>query len=104
MPIGELAALPPDAPRVILATGNWWAKGLIIRRWILAGHDDLLEGPLQPYAGRLHREHASKDDVRIIDFIDPGHPALLDDVEQAKKWLRGDGIPACRVVRGHGVV
>jgi superfamily II DNA or RNA helicase len=34
-------------------------------------------GTLQQYAGRLHREHASKADVRIIDFIDAGHPALL---------------------------
>ena len=34
-------------------------------------------GTLQQYAGRLHREHASKTDVRIIDFVDTGHPALL---------------------------
>ncbi len=32
---------------------------------------------MQQYAGRLHREHASKTDVRIIDFVDTGHPALL---------------------------
>ena len=35
------------------------------------------KGTLQQYAGRLHREHATKADVRIIDFIDAGHPALL---------------------------
>ncbi len=35
------------------------------------------KGTLQQYAGRLHREQASKADVRIIDFIDAGHPALL---------------------------
>lgn len=35
------------------------------------------KGTIQQYAGRLHREHASKADVRIIDFIDSGHPALL---------------------------
>ena len=29
------------------------------------------------HLGRLHREHASKADVRIVDFIDAGHPALL---------------------------
>jgi superfamily II DNA or RNA helicase len=34
-------------------------------------------GTLQQYAGRLHREHADKSDVRIIDFVDTGHPALL---------------------------
>lgn len=35
------------------------------------------KGRLQHYAGRLHREHASKADVRIIDFVDTDHPALL---------------------------
>ena len=35
------------------------------------------KGTLQQYAGRLHREHANKTDVRIIDFVDTGHPALL---------------------------
>jgi superfamily II DNA or RNA helicase len=27
------------------------------------------KGTLQQYAGRLHREHASKSDVRILDFV-----------------------------------
>lgn len=35
------------------------------------------KGTLQQYAGRLHREHANKTRVRIIDFVDAGHPALL---------------------------
>src|SRR5258706_11239642 len=35
------------------------------------------KGTLQQYAGRLHREHADKTRVRIIDFVDTGHPALL---------------------------
>jgi superfamily II DNA or RNA helicase len=35
------------------------------------------KGMLQQYASRLHREHSSKTDVRIIDIVDTGHPALL---------------------------
>ena len=35
------------------------------------------KGTLQQYAGRLHREQANKTRVRIIDFVDAGHPALL---------------------------
>jgi hypothetical protein len=31
------------------------------------------KGTLWQYAGRLHREHATKTDVRIIDFVDTGH-------------------------------
>jgi len=34
-----------------------------------------LKGTRQQYAGRLHREHVSKTDVRIIDCVDTGHPA-----------------------------
>lgn len=42
-----------------------------------SGCSVFVDADLQQYAGRLHREHASKTDVRIIDFVDTGHPALL---------------------------
>ena len=77
--IGELEALPPDAPRVILATGKLVGEGFdhpALDTLVLAMPVSW-KGTLQQYAGRLHREHASKADVRIIDFIDSGHPALL---------------------------
>lgn len=35
------------------------------------------KGILQQYVGRLHREHASKTDVRVIDFVDTGNAALV---------------------------
>ena len=35
------------------------------------------KGTLAQYADRLHREHASKNSGRIVDFVDDGHPALL---------------------------
>jgi hypothetical protein len=34
-------------------------------------------GTLQQYAGRLRREHATKTDVRMIDFVGMGNPALM---------------------------
>ncbi len=77
--IGELAALPPGVPRVILATGKLVGEGFdhsALDTLVLAMPVSW-KGTLQQYAGRLHREHASKADVRIIDFIDAGHPALL---------------------------
>ncbi|KFJ89822.1 DEAD/DEAH box helicase [Pseudomonas sp. 1-7] len=77
--IGELEALPDDAPRVILATGKLVGEGFdhpALDTLVLAMPVSW-KGTLQQYAGRLHREHASKADVRIIDFIDSGHPALL---------------------------
>lgn len=77
--IGELGALPPDAPRVLLATGKLVGEGFDhppLDTLILAMPISW-KGILQQYAGRLHREHANKADVRIIDFVDAGHPALL---------------------------
>ncbi|WP_137817570.1 DEAD/DEAH box helicase family protein [Pseudomonas sp. 2FG] len=77
--MGEMAALPSDVPRVILATGKLVGEGFdhpALDTLILAMPVSW-KGTLQQYAGRLHREHADKADVRIIDFVDAGHPALL---------------------------
>lgn len=37
---------------------------------------------MQQYAGRLHREHTDKARVRIVDFVDAGHPSLM------RMWAR----------------
>lgn len=66
-------------PRVLLATGKLVGEGFdhpALDTLVLAMPISW-KGTLQQYAGCLHREHASKADVRIIDFIDTGHPALL---------------------------
>jgi superfamily II DNA or RNA helicase len=49
------------------------------------------KGTLQQYAGRLHREHATKTDVRIIDFMDTGHPALLRMWDKRERGYRAMG-------------
>ena len=49
------------------------------------------KGALQQYAGRLHREHATKTDVRIIDFVDNGHPALLRMWDKRQRGYRAMG-------------
>ncbi len=46
---------------------------------------------LQQYAGRLHREHASKTDVRNIDFVDTGHAALLKMWDKRQRGYRAMG-------------
>ena len=77
--ITELEALPPGAPRILLATGKLVGEGFDhppLDTLVLAMPVSW-KGTLQQYAGRLHRQHASKADVRIIDFVDTGHPALL---------------------------
>jgi len=77
--ITALDALPPEAPRILLATGKLVGEGFDhppLDTLVLAMPVSW-KGTLQQYAGRLHREDASKTDVRIIDFVDTGHPALL---------------------------
>lgn len=77
--IAELEALPPDMPRVLLSTGKLVGEGFDhppLDTLVLAMPISW-KGTLQQYAGRLHREHVDKTHVRIIDFVDTGHPALL---------------------------
>ncbi len=91
--IVALESLPPNAPRVLLATGRLVGEG-----FDHAPLDTLVlampvswKGTLQQYAGRLHREHASKTDVRIIDFVDTGHPALLRMWDKRQRGYRAMG-------------
>jgi len=77
--ITDMDALPSITPRVLLSTGKLVGEGFDhppLDTLILAMPVSW-KGTLQQYAGRLHREHAGKIDVRIIDFVDTGHPALL---------------------------
>lgn len=74
----QLDALPPDAPRILLATGKLVGEGFDHPPLdtLLLAMPVSWKGTLQQYAGRLHREHADKSDVRIVDFIDADQPAL----------------------------
>ena len=77
--VNELDALPPDMPRVPLSTGKLVGEGFDhppLDTLVLAMPISW-KGTLQQYAGRLHREHPDKTSVRIVDFVDTGHPALL---------------------------
>lgn len=49
------------------------------------------KGTLQQYAGRLHREHTTKTHLRILDFIDTGHPALLRMWDKRQRGYRAMG-------------
>ena len=49
------------------------------------------KGTLQQYAGRLHRKHATKTDVRIVDFVDTGHPALLRMWDKRQRGYKAMG-------------
>lgn len=89
----ELDAMPPDAPRVLLATGKLVGEGFDhppLDTLVLAMPVSW-KGTLQQYAGRLHREHADKSDVRIIDFVDADQPALMRMWEKRQRGYRAMG-------------
>lgn len=91
--ITALNALPPDAPRILLATGKLVGEGFDhppLDTLVLAMPVSW-KGTLQQYAGRLHREHVSKTDVRIIDFVDTGHPALQRMWDKRQRGYRAMG-------------
>lgn len=91
--IRELESLSPDAPRILLATGKLVGEGFDhppLDTLVLAMPVSW-KGTLQQYAGRLHREHATKTDVRIVDFVDTGHPALLRMWEKRQRGYKAMG-------------
>lgn len=97
--VAALDGLPPDTPRVLLATGKLVGEGFDhppLDTLVLAMPVSW-KGTLQQYAGRLHREHATKTDVRIIDFVDAGHPVLLRmwDKRQAGYRAMGYSMTTC---------
>lgn len=91
--IAQLDALSPDAPRILLATGKLVGEGFDhppLDTLVLAMPVSW-KGTLQQYAGRLHREHVSKTGVRIIDFVDTGHPALFRMWDKRRRGYRAMG-------------
>jgi superfamily II DNA or RNA helicase len=91
--ISELDAMSANAPRVLLATGKLVGEGFDhppLDTLILAMPISW-KGTLQQYAGRLHREHVTKADVKIIDFVDTGHPGLMRMWDRRQQGYRAMG-------------
>ena len=91
--IDELNGLSLDEPRVLLSTGKLVGEGLDhppLDTLVLAMPISW-KGTLQQYAGRLNRAYATKADVRIIDFVDTGHPALLRMWDKRQRGYRTMG-------------
>lgn len=91
--VTQLAAMSPTEPRIILATGRLVGEGFDhppLDTLVLAMPISW-KGTLQQYAGRLHREHADKSDVVIIDLVDSGYPALLRMWDKRVRGYRAMG-------------
>lgn len=89
----SLDELDANAPRVLLATGRFIGEGF--------DHPPLdtlflampisWKGTLQQYAGRLHREHSDKKDVRIYDYIERDQPRLSRMWDKRERGYRAMG-------------
>jgi len=91
--ISALAELPDDTPHLLLASAQLVGEGF--------DHAPLVtliltlpiswEGTLQQYAGRLHREHVSKADILIHDYVELEHPQLARMWEKRQRGYRAMG-------------
>jgi len=89
----ELEALDKAAPRVLLATGRLIGEGFDhppLDTLVLAMPISW-KGTLQQYAGRLHREHTDKRDVRVYDYVEPDHPQLARMWDKRQRGYRAMG-------------
>lgn len=75
----RLRSIPESEPRVLLATGRYLGEGFDDARL-----DTLFltlpiswRGTVTQYAGRLHRVHEGKREVRIYDYVDSAIPMAL---------------------------
>ncbi|MFC6632962.1 TOTE conflict system archaeo-eukaryotic primase domain-containing protein [Microbulbifer taiwanensis] len=91
--LSELDSLDESAPRVLLATGRLIGEGFDhppLDTLVLAMPISW-RGTLQQYAGRLHREHFEKQDVRIYDYAEPDQPQLARMWDKRQRGYRAMG-------------
>ncbi len=74
----RLAEQSDHGPRLILATGRYLGEGFDDPRLdtLLLTMPIAWKGTVVQYAGRLHRAHAAKRDIRIYDYVDGEVPVL----------------------------
>ncbi|HIJ73184.1 MAG TPA: helicase [Candidatus Hydrogenedentes bacterium] len=75
----RIRQVSPEEPRVILATGRYIGEGFDDARLdsLFLAMPISWRGTLQQYAGRLHRTHQGKKEVRVYDYVDRSIPMLM---------------------------
>ena len=89
----QLAAIPDDEKRVLLATGRYIGEGFDDARLdtLFLALPVSWKGTLMQYAGRLHRLHAGKREVRIYDYVDRNVPMLMRMFQRRLRGYRAMG-------------
>jgi superfamily II DNA or RNA helicase len=88
-----LAAIPDAEPRLLLATGRYIGEGFDDARLdtLFLTMPVSWKGTLVQYAGRLHRLHPGKTEVRIYDYVDRNVPVLSRMFEKRVRGYRAIG-------------
>jgi superfamily II DNA or RNA helicase len=89
----QLAAIPDEEERLVLATGRYIGEGFDDARLdtLYLALPVSWKGTLIQYTGRLHRLHSRKTEVRIYDYVDRDVPMLLRMFEKRLRGYRGIG-------------
>jgi superfamily II DNA or RNA helicase len=91
--LSRLAAIPDDEERLVLATGRYIGEGFDDARLdtLFLALPVSWKGTLIQYAGRLHRLHPDKTEVRIYDYVDRDVPMLARMFERRLRGYRAIG-------------
>jgi superfamily II DNA or RNA helicase len=100
----ELAAIPADQERLVLATGRYVGEGFDDARLdtLFLALPISWKGTLVQYTGRLHRLHPGKIEVRIFDYVDREVPMLLRMFEKRLRGYRAIGYTRGEAALGFG--
>ena len=91
--IARLKTIPEADERVVLATGRFIGEGFDDARLdtLFLALPVSWKGTLVQYAGRLHRTHHAKTEVRVVDYVDSNVFMLARMFERRKRGYRAMG-------------
>jgi hypothetical protein len=91
--IAALTSIPDHEERLLLATGRYVGEGFDDARLdtLFLALPFSWKGTLIQYAGRLHRLHPGKSEVRIYDYVDRAVPVLMKMFEKRLCGYRAIG-------------
>jgi superfamily II DNA or RNA helicase len=100
----QLAAIPDTEERLVLATGRYIGEGFDDARLdtLFLALPVSWKGTLIQYAGRLHRLHQAKQEVRIFDYVDHEVPVLWRMFQKRLRGYRGLGYARTEAPLGLG--
>jgi len=89
----QLAVIGDAEERVVIATGRYVGEGFDDARLdtLFLALPVSWKGTLIQYAGRLHRLHQAKHEVRIFDYVDREVPVLWRMFQKRLRGYRGLG-------------